>query len=252
MFGWWFIRKSGINYSSTVYFIEHSLKPIFYLLIQSINSSNLIYDFLLINSIVNRLYMLCITFSRRFDLFDEIILLHIWIVIVFLKQIIITFLAVKSPVFIPSCVSWASFFISLVISVILRIGISSKVDFLCLPRLLSWHIFISLHTCRSIRISLHISCRVCPSSCISSFVTTRHGLIGSLVNRKVVSFSVLHEGVIDRASLIYRASCVQRVLLSSHIYRIFIGVPFHFIWKMRVDIVLKSLFSIFEHLTLKL
>lgn len=148
--------------------------------------------------------MLCITFSWGLCFFDEIILLQIWIVIVFLKKIGINFLSVKSPILISSCITWASFFVFLVISLILRIGISSEVYFFCLPSLLNMHVFVSLHTCRSIWVSFHISCRVCPTSRISSFIITWHSLVWSFVNGKVVSFSVLHKRVIDRASFVDR------------------------------------------------
>lgn len=67
------------------------------------------------------------------------------------------------------------------------------------------------------------------------------------MNGGSVPFSIFIDGVIDGSSLIVRSGSGSGIFLKPRIGGILIWESFHLIGKMRVNIVLKTSFVVFEH-----
>lgn len=72
------------------------------------------------------------------------------------------------------------------------------------------------------------------------------------MNRCIVPLSILIHRVINGCSLIDRRSCGSSIFLKACIGGVFIGEPFHLIGELRIDIVLKASFVVFEHSNVKI
>lgn len=72
------------------------------------------------------------------------------------------------------------------------------------------------------------------------------------MNRGIVPLSILIHGVINGSSFIDRSGGGSCVFLKTCIGGIFIGEPFHLIGEVRIDIVLKASFVVFEHSNVKI
>lgn len=221
------------------------MKPVVNLFIQPVNTANLLHNFFFIYAIFWNLLLLSLYFTRL--RFKFLLIFGISKISIFL-EIIGIFLAIVPSVFILASI----FIISLIIcgSIIFVALIIAEIHLLCLLKWLFTVLILNLWTvgnslCTSFDHSLWINSW-------ARLISFHYSLIWALMNGCIVSLSLLVHGIINRSSFIKRSGVGGGILLKTSIGRIFIWVSFYLVRKLRVYIVLKASFVVFEHSNVKI